>query len=88
MATKIDIENVNETLYNINGKNNFDTNIKQTFKLDFNFDILNEPMPEFLQKKKDDNFFLNAKNYAYKRKYNEINNNEYSFPGGLSLKLK
>ena len=57
MATKIDIENVNETLYNINGKNNFDPNTKQAFKLDFNFDILNEPMPDFLQKKKKIIFF-------------------------------
>ena len=88
MATKIDIENVNETVNNINDKNTFDPNKKQPFKLDFNFDILNEPMPDFLQKKKKDNIFLNSNNYAYKRKYNEINNDEYSFPGGPTLKLK
>ena len=87
MSTKIDIENENKTIYNINEKNNFDTNTKQHFKLDFNFDILNEPMPDFLQKKKE-NFFLCGNNYAYKRKYNEINNDEYSFPGGPTLKLK
>ena len=86
MSNKIEIEN--ETENNINGKNNFDTNIKQTFKLEFNFDILNEPMPEFLQKKKDDNFFLNAKNYAYKRKYNEINSDcNYSYHGKAKPKM-
>ena len=88
MSSKIEIENENGTAYNINEKKNLDANTKQSFKLDFNFDILNEPMPDFLQKKKKDNLFLNANNYAYKRKYNEINNDEYSFPGGPTLKLK
>ena len=88
MSTKIDIENENKTVYNINERNNFDEKTKQAFKLDFNFDILNEPMPDFLQKKKNENFFLSSNNYVYKRKYNEINNDEYCFPGGPNLKLK
>lgn len=90
MSDKNDIENKEPNEYNINEFNNniFYINDKQNLKLDFNFDILNDPLPDFLNNKKNKFYFLNAKNFTYKRKYNEIKNEDNSFPGNPSLKLK
>ena len=73
----LDIEEDNK---NIKYSNN-NTNEKPIYKLDFNFDILNEPLPDFTKSKKKENEFLNMNNITYKRKYNEINNNNYSIRG-------
>ena len=68
--------------------NDINCNKEQIYKLDFNFDLLNEPLPDFLNQNKNNNFFLNKKNFVYKRKYNEIKKEgEYLFPKGPTLKL-
>ena len=63
--------------YGINDNNNnfiyTNNNVQPIFKLDFNFDILNEPMPDFTKSKLKGNKFINRKNFAYKRRYTEIN---------------
>ena len=73
----IDIEEDPQNNKYIN-KNN---NEKQLYKLDFNFDILNEPMPDFTKSKKNENKFLNKNSFTYKRRYNEINNNSNTIRG-------
>ena len=73
----IDIEEDPQNNKYIN-KNN---NEKQIYKLDFNFDILNEPMPDFTKSKKNENKFLNKNSFTYKRRYNEINNNSNTIRG-------
>ena len=73
----IDIEEDPQSNKYIN-KNN---NQKKIYKLDFNFDILNEPMPDFTKSKKNENKFLNKNSFTYKRRYNEINNNSYTIRG-------
>ena len=73
----IDIEEDPQNNKYIN-KNN---NQKKIYKLDFNFDILNEPMPYFTKSKKNENKFLNKNSFTYKRRYNEINNNSYTIRG-------
>ena len=73
----IDIEEDPQNIKYIN-KNN---NEKQIYKLDFNFDILNEPMPDFTKSKKNENKFLNKNSFTYKRRYNEINNNSNTIRG-------
>lgn len=91
MSEKIDIEKddkngpiINNLYnYNINSKNN-----KQMDELLFNFDILNSPLPDFGKNKKNGFHFLNQNNFSYKRKYNEIKNDDYLYPGKPSLKLK
>ena len=88
MANSEKIEIDKKDNININDNNYIDDKKEQVYKLDFNFDILNDPMPDFITQKKNDHFFLNIKNYAYKRKYNEIQNNDYPFPGKPCLKLK
>ena len=76
---------------NTNKNNNYvdnNNNEEQIYKLDFNFDILNEPMPDFTKSKGNKNKFLNKNNFAYKRKYNEINfDNNYSYHGKAIPKL-
>ena len=67
---------------------NTDSQGDQAYKLNFNFDILNEPMPEFINQNKNGNFFLNIKNYAYKRKYNEMQSNYNTYPIKPYLKIK
>ena len=76
---KINPNNINNVYIN---KNTF--NEEKIFKLDFNFDLLNEPLPDFSIQRK----LINKKNITYKRKYNEINNNDYSYPNRPTLKLK
>ena len=69
-SEKINIENkesYNDNIKNIN-------NNEEVFKLDFNFDILNEPLPDFCNQENSNNTFLNNKKFGYKRKYNEIQN--------------
>ena len=73
----IDIEEDPQNNKYIN-KNN---NQKKIYKLDFNFDILNEPMPDFTKSKKNENKFLNKNSFTYKRRYNEINNNSNTIRG-------
>ena len=73
----IDIEEDPQNNKYIN-KNN---NEKQIYKLDFNFDILNEPMPDFTKSKKNENKFLNKNSFTYKRRYNGINNNSNTIRG-------
>ena len=73
----IDIEEDPQNNKYIN-KNN---NQKKIYKLDFNFDILNEPMPDFTKSKKNENKFLNKNSFTYKRRYKEINNNSYTIRG-------
>jgi hypothetical protein len=71
--------------------NDINTNIEENFKLNFDFDILNEPMPDFteLQKGFNNSLFLNKNKFAYKRKYNEIKDEgDHFFPKGPKLKLK
>ena len=67
---------------NPNKNNNYinsNNNEEQIYKLDFNFDILNEPLPDFTKSKNKENGFLNMNNnITYKRRYNEINDNSYS----------
>ena len=76
---------------NTNKNNNYvdnNNNEEQIYKLDFNFDILNEPMPDFTKSKEKENKFLNKNNFTYKRKYNEINfDNNYSYHGKAKPKL-
>ena len=88
VVEKIEIENKeNNETYNINKEvyiNNKSLNQEKIFKLDFNFDLLNEPLPDFVNVKK----IINRKNITYKRKYNEINNNDYSYPNIPTLKTK
>ena len=76
---------------NPNKNNNYinsNNNEEQIYKLDFNFDILNEPMPDFTKSKEKENKFLNKNNFTYKRKYNEINfDNNYSYHGKAKPKL-
>ena len=78
---------------NTNKNNNYvdnNNNEEPIYKLDFNFDILNEPMPDFTKSKskENENKFLNKNNFAYKRKYNEINfDNNYSYHGKAKPKL-
>ena len=88
VVEKIEIENKeNNETYNINKEvyiNNKSLNQEKIFKLDFNFDLLNEPLPDFVNVKK----IINRKNITYKRKYNEINNNDYSYPNRPTLKTK
>jgi len=81
---KIEIEPKSDCLINdnINGNGN------QGYKLNFDFDILNEPMPDFNNQNKNDHFFLNIRNYAYKRKYNEIQNNYNTYSIKPYLKVK
>ena len=81
---KIEIEQ--KTDYMIN--DNIDGNGNQSYKLNFDFDILNEPMPDFNNQNKNDHFFLNIRNYAYKRKYNEIQNNYNTYSIKPYLKVK
>ena len=81
---KIEIEQ--KANYIIN--DNIDSQGEQAYKLNFNFDILNEPMPEFINQNKNGHFFLNIKNYAYKRKYNEIQSNYNAYPIKPYLKIK
>ena len=81
---KIEIEQ--KTDYMIN--DNIDGNGNQSYKLNFDFDILNEPMPDFNNQNKNDHFFLNIRNYAYKRKYNEIQNNYNTYSIKSYLKVK
>ena len=93
MSEKIEIENnnnnVNNNEFNINGNNKMEFDKLCDFKLDFYFDILNEPLTDFIiNKNKNENFFLNSKNFAYKRSYNQIKVDLYSYLGGASLKLK
>ena len=75
----IDIEyvNINKGNNDINKNNNGE----QICKLDFNFDILNDPMPDFTKSKTNGNRFLNKNNFAYKRKYNEVNKDNYTNHG-------
>ena len=80
------VKNNNEEEKDIN--NYIDINNKQIYKPEFNFDILNEPMPDFTEQKDKYNFILNTHNYAYKRKYNEIQNEKEIFPGKSLLKIK
>ena len=80
---KIEIDQKDDSIIN-----NKDDNGEQTYKLNFDFDILNEPMPEFINQNKNEHFFLNIKNYAYKRKYNEIQNNYNTYPIKPYLKVK
>ena len=81
---KIDIEGKeNDNINNID-INNIEFNQENNYKLEFNFDLLNEPMPDFTYQKN----ILKNKNNVYKRKYNEIKNSEYSHPGESTLKLK
>ena len=82
---KIEIDNKEE--YKVNNIDNINTKKEQCFKLDFNFDILNEPMPDFNNLNKKNNLVLNRRNFGYKRKYIEINN-DYNFPGKPTLKHK
>ena len=87
VVEKIEIENKdNKDTYNINKVdiNNNTFNKETFFKLDFNFDLLNEPMPDFSNQQK----IINKKNGIYKRKYNEINNNDYSYLNRPTLKIK
>ena len=80
----LDIDEDNKNIKYINN----DANEKTIYKLDFNFDILNEPMPDFTKSKGNKNKFLNKNNFAYKRKYNEINfDNNYSYHGKAIPKL-
>ena len=77
MSEKIEIENnkhnTNNNEFNVNGNHYLGSVNPKNFQLDFNFDILNEPLPDFIiNKKKNENCFLNSKNYAYRRRYNEI----------------
>lgn len=89
MSEKIDIQKENQNENNIINFNNFNLNNNiQINELLFNFDILNSPLPDFGKNKKNDYYFLNSKNYSYKRKYNEIKNDDYFCPGNPSLKLK
>ena len=81
---KIEIEQKTDCIIN----ERVDENGEPTYKLNFNFDILNEPMPEFTSQNKNVHFFLNIKNYAYKRKYNEIQNNYNTYPIKPYLKAK
>ena len=73
----LDIDEDNKNIKYINNN----TNEKTIYKLDFNFDILNEPLPDFTKSKKKENEFLNINSITYKRKYNEINDNSYSIRG-------
>ena len=84
-AEKIEIDEKEENKVNEINKNN--AYKEQCFKLDFNFDILNEPMPDFNNMNKNNHLILNRRNFGYKRKYIEINN-DYNFPGKPTLKLK
>ena len=71
----LDIDEDNKNIKYINNN----TNEKTIYKLDFNFDILNEPLPDFTKSKKKENGILNMNNnITYKRRYNEINDNSYS----------
>ena len=71
----LDIDEDNKNIKYINNN----TNEKPIYKLDFNFDILNEPLPDFTKSKKKQNGILNMNNnITYKRRYNEINDNSYS----------
>jgi hypothetical protein len=91
MSEKIDIEKENQNGPNINNLNYYNTNsnnTKQMNELLFNFDILNSPLPNFGKNKKNGFYFLNQNNFSYKRKYNEIKQDDYLFPGKPSLKLK
>ena len=81
----LDIEYEKENI-NINYINS-NNNKEQIYKLDFNFDILNEPMPDFTKKKKNEYKFLNKNNYTYKRNYNEINPNSYLYHGTAIQKI-
>ncbi len=76
--------NENKNINNIIPNNNKE----QIYKLDFNFDILNEPLPDFPNMNKNKNIFINKKNYTYKRKYNEINSDNYSYHAKPILKIK
>ena len=53
----LDIDEDNKNIKYINNN----TNEKTIYKLDFNFDILNEPMPDFTKSKKNENKFLYVK---------------------------
>ena len=83
--TALDIE------YGINIKkdNNIycNYNKEQLYKLNFNFDILNEPLPDFSKSKTNGNLFLNRNNFSYKRKYNEISNNINTYHGKVIPKF-
>ena len=81
---KIEIEQKIDCIIN----DNIDGNGNQSYKLNFDFDILNEPMPDFDNQKINDHFFLNIRNYAYKRKYNEIQNNYNTYSIKPYLKVK
>ena len=58
---------------NPNKNNNYinsNNNEEQIYKLDFNFDILNEPMPDFTKSKGNKNKFLTNKYiYFFKKIY-------------------
>ena len=79
----IEYPNINQTNNNIN-KNN---NEEQIYKLDFNFDILNEPMPDFTKSKTNEKNILSKNNFIYKRKYNEVNNENYTYHGKVIPKI-
>ena len=81
---KIEIDQKTECIIN----DNIDGNGLQSYKLNFDFDILNEPMPDFNNQNKNGHFFLNIRNYAYKRKYNEIQNNYNTYSIKPYLKVK
>ena len=73
---------------NCNDEN--DNNVQELMNEVFNFDLLNEPLPDF--DNGNDNYFLKLNKYSFKRKYNEINNNSGNnispFIGKLLLKTK
>ena len=81
---KIEIDQKTECIIN----DNIDGNGQQSYKLKFHFDILNEAMPDFNNQNKNGHFFLNIRNYAYKRKYNEIQNNYNTYSIKPYLKVK
>ena len=78
----IDIEEDNKNIKYLNSDNK-----EQIYKIDFDFDILNEPLPDFTKSKKNENKFLNINNFTYKRKYNEISNNNYIINGKVIPKF-
>lgn len=79
------VKNNNEEEKDIN--NYIDINNKQIYKPEFNFDILNEPMPDFTKSKNNMKVFLNKNNYTYKRSYNEINPDGNSYQGKMIPKF-